>query len=120
MDLYTSSRRMATAFEPDGTPLFCADAVADPLTGLHAALATVASQSGGGGHLLDLALCHVAAHAMGDGPAEYARVVRDGDGFSVDANGVREPVRAPRTALPLGDVRPLGADTSAVLREHAC
>ena len=46
---------------PDGTPVFCADAIADPLTGLYAALAGLTSRAAGGGHLLDVAMAGVAA-----------------------------------------------------------
>jgi hypothetical protein len=42
-------------------PVFCADAVADPLTGLHAALAAVDALSRGGGDLVDVAMATVAA-----------------------------------------------------------
>jgi hypothetical protein len=43
------------------TPVFCGDAIADPLTGLYAALAAVASRANGGGHLIDVAMAGVAA-----------------------------------------------------------
>jgi hypothetical protein len=55
-----------------GPPLFCGDAVADPLTGVHAALAALACWRGGGGYLLDLALGDVAAHVLAFGPAPSA------------------------------------------------
>lgn len=45
-----------------GQPLICGDAIADPLTGLHAALAAVASHRSGGGRLVSLALHDVVAH----------------------------------------------------------
>jgi hypothetical protein len=41
--------------------VFCADAVADPLTGLHAALAVAESLARGGGELVDVAMAAVAA-----------------------------------------------------------
>ena len=43
-------------------PLFCADAVADPLTGMHAAAAAVAAWRAGIACLLDIALARVAAY----------------------------------------------------------
>jgi hypothetical protein len=46
-------------------PLFVGDAIADPLTGLHAAAAVLASQRAGGGALLDVRLAGVVAHAIG-------------------------------------------------------
>jgi len=42
-------------------PVFCADAIADPLTGLQAAVLVVESLTRGGGELLDVAMAGVAA-----------------------------------------------------------
>ncbi|MCW2528224.1 MAG: hypothetical protein JWM76_3084 [Pseudonocardiales bacterium] len=44
-----------------GSPVFCADAIADPLSGLVAAVAASASISAGGGHLIEVALAGVSA-----------------------------------------------------------
>jgi hypothetical protein len=46
------------------TPAFCGDAIADPLTGLHAALAAWHSYRSGGGRLIALALRDVVAHCL--------------------------------------------------------
>ena len=46
----------------DGGPCFCADAVADPATGLLGALAVVEHLASGGQWLLDVALARTAAH----------------------------------------------------------
>ncbi|WP_299564613.1 CoA transferase [uncultured Mycolicibacterium sp.] len=48
------------AHRGDG-PVFCGDAIADPLTGLHAALAVAESVRRGGGELLELTLAGTAA-----------------------------------------------------------
>jgi crotonobetainyl-CoA:carnitine CoA-transferase CaiB-like acyl-CoA transferase len=45
-------------------PLFLGDALADPLTGIHAALAALAHWSAGRGALLDLALARMAGYAL--------------------------------------------------------
>ena len=45
--------------------MFCADAIADPLTGLCGALAVARSVAGGGGQLIDLAMRDVAAGFAG-------------------------------------------------------
>lgn len=45
---------------PSG-PVFCGDAIADPLTGLESALAVGESLASGGGHLIDVAMAGVAA-----------------------------------------------------------
>ncbi|EUA41139.1 coA-transferase III family protein [Mycobacterium avium subsp. avium 2285 (R)] len=42
-------------------PVFCGDAIADPLTGLHAALAVAESLGRGGGELIRLSMAGVAA-----------------------------------------------------------
>lgn len=47
-----------------GRPAFCADAVADPMTGLLAAAAAHRSVSRGGGHLVDVAMAAVAKSLM--------------------------------------------------------
>jgi hypothetical protein len=45
----------------DSDPVFCGDALADPLTGLHAALAVAESLTRGGGELIELSMAAVAA-----------------------------------------------------------
>jgi len=47
-------------------PIFLADAVADPITGLHAAIAAVASLLAGGRHLIDVSMCAAAASTAGE------------------------------------------------------
>jgi hypothetical protein len=87
----------ALAGSAAGGPLFCADAVADPLTGLHAAVAALAAHGAGGGVLLDLALRDVAAQAGRFAEiGARARVRTAGDGIEVEVDGVRAPVLAPR------------------------
>jgi CoA-transferase family III len=107
--------------EPGPTPLFCGDAIADPLAGAHAAVSALEAFRAGEAVLLDVALSDVAAAAAtGDGSARDARVVPCGGGFEVEAAGVRAPVRAPRARRPTGRARPLGADRAAVLAELGC
>jgi crotonobetainyl-CoA:carnitine CoA-transferase CaiB-like acyl-CoA transferase len=101
-------------------PLFCGDAIADPLAGLHAALALAASQQAGGGHLIDVSLHDVTAHAAGFVPArrEPARVLADGDGFVVECAGRREPVARPRASRrPAVRARSLGVHHPSLIRE---
>lgn len=50
-----------------GRWLFCGDAIADPLTGLHAALAGLASLQRGGGRLLALSLVGTVRHCIAHG-----------------------------------------------------
>jgi crotonobetainyl-CoA:carnitine CoA-transferase CaiB-like acyl-CoA transferase len=107
----------ATAVE-GGPPLFCGDAIADPLAGLHAALAALAHWSGGGGVLLDIALTDVVAHVLAFGPpASPARVERSGSGWEIVVGQRRASVAPPRARPVRGPARPLGADTERVLEE---
>ena len=104
----------------DGPPLFCGDAVADPLAGLHAALAALACWRAGGGYLMDLALSDVVAHVLAFGPAPSAASVRRaGPGWEVVAGHQRTTVSPPRARPVRRPARPLGADTESVLEELA-
>lgn len=86
--------------DPAGSgPVFCGDAIADPLTGLHAVLAVSQSLRRGGGEIIEIALAAVAA--------EYAALPLTG-GHSVGP--VAEPV-APVVPSRAGA---LGADNTRV------
>jgi hypothetical protein len=88
------------AGDSDG-PLFCGDAIADPLAGLAAAAAALAAWQDGRSVLLDVALCD----ALGPPVAVPEEI---GRGFVA---------AAPRARAAAAGARPLGADTDAVLRE---
>jgi hypothetical protein len=47
-------------------PRFCADAIADPIAGLHAAVAALAVHAKGGGRLVDVSMAGAARAARGD------------------------------------------------------
>jgi crotonobetainyl-CoA:carnitine CoA-transferase CaiB-like acyl-CoA transferase len=83
------------------TPLFCADAVADPVTGLTAANACLDALAGGGRWLLDVSMAGVCAGLAG--PTLTA---------SPDA-----AVADPRTRVAERPAPELGADTDGVLAE---
>jgi hypothetical protein len=89
----------------DQGPCFCADAVADPLTGLVAATAVLTSIAAGGRWLLDVSLQGVAAHFAADA------LPSPGSG----QGGVT--VAPPRARSTAGVAAPLGAHTEAVLAE---
>ncbi|WP_308205246.1 CoA transferase, partial [Frankia tisae] len=111
------------------TPVFCGDAIADPLTGLFAALAAAASVLGGGGHLLDVAMREVAAWAAAPPAAPPAEPVPwtitgcDRDGWTVHQAGRTQrvlPPRPPRAGDAVGEAgrrqaAVSGADTRAVV-----
>ena len=82
-------------------PCFCADAVADPVTGLVAAAACLDALSVGGRWLLDVAMVDVAAHLAG--PT-----------LTVATDVVAEPPRARRVTAPAAA---LGEHTAAVVAD---
>ncbi len=90
----------------DHGPCFCADAVADPLTGLVAATAVLASVTAGGRWLLDVSLQGVAASFASDAA----------DGPSLSSDGPVS-VAAPRARPAMGVAAPLGAHTEAVMAD---
>jgi CoA transferase family III len=106
------------------SPLFCADAIADPLTGLYAAVAALDSWRRGGGQIVDVALRAVVAAALTPdrGSRDAAVEVRRSGGadaepaWDVVTDGRRQPVAPPRARPVSGVARALGADTDAVLR----
>jgi crotonobetainyl-CoA:carnitine CoA-transferase CaiB-like acyl-CoA transferase len=103
--------------EPDRGPRLCADAVADPLAGLHAALAALVAFGAGGGCLLDVALCGVAAQALARVPTrELALEVRArGGGWELLAGSTLFSVAPPRARPLAGRAAPLGAHSAQVL-----
>ena len=85
-------------------PVFCADAIADPATGLVGAVAVVDRLLAGGRWLLDAALARVAA-LMANGPPTVAWAGE---------------VATPRSRPPAGQAAPLGRHTNAVLDAIRC
>lgn len=85
------------AYALDGTPVFCGDAIADPLTGLYAALAAMTSHAAGGGELIDVAMAGVSAHVarLPAGPLLPHLIRQDSNGWTVSHGAITEPVRAP-------------------------
>ncbi|BCQ11047.1 formyl-CoA:oxalate CoA-transferase [Mycobacterium heckeshornense] len=82
-----------------GGPVFCADAIADPLTGLEATRAVAQSLHRGGGELIELSLAAVAA--------TYAAL-------PPESSTSTAPVVPPRPPPPSPTASPLGADNAAV------
>ncbi len=93
-----------------GEPVFCGDAIADPLTGLHAALAAWHSYRRGGGQLLALALRDVVAHCLAfDAAAPAVLRERAGEWRTViERAGLLDTPLVARA--PIGKARDLGAD----------
>lgn len=101
-----------TLHELTGEWLFCGDAIADPLTGWHAALAALAGYYSGGGGLVSLALVDVVRHCAGFRmPADAVAWRERWQAWQADAGSIAPPFA--RTAA--GPARPLGADTADIL-----
>ncbi|MET0325260.1 MAG: CoA transferase [Ilumatobacteraceae bacterium] len=84
---------------PPDDPVCCADAVADPLTGLVAAATALDRFGAGGAWLVDVAMARVAAWCARDAPP---------------TGPCAGPVADPRARPPSGQAAPLGRDTAAV------
>jgi hypothetical protein len=84
-----------------GGPVFCGDAIADPLTGLEAALAALESLGRGGGELIHVCMAAVAA--------TYAAL-------PAEPSVGRCPAPPPRAPAARGPAAELGADNDAVRR----
>jgi hypothetical protein len=99
-----------------GAPMFVGDAIADPLAGLHAALAAWAGWRAGGGGLVSIALTDVVRHVVGfEAPSDaegwrarhrqWAEALHPDD---LQAPGARPAARAAAA---------LGADNAAVFAD---
>ena len=101
-------------------PVFCADAIADPLTGVCGALAVARSVAAGGGELIDLPMRDVAAaFAAAPAPAHGPHEVRPDGLVSCPRSGAQQAVLPPRRPAPPSPMTrhaaDFGADTGAVL-----
>ncbi|WP_280458201.1 CoA transferase [Nocardia carnea] len=89
---------------PDGrTPLFVGDAIADPLTGLTAAVLAMSAPADGSGRLWDISMSAVVAATLDTGSTTVA----------ADESAVSAPCRRE----PIGAAPESGRDTAAVLAE---
>jgi len=110
-----------TAGGPAPEPVFCADAIADPLAGVCGALAVARSAAAGGGELIDLSMREVAAaFAAAAAPAHGPHEVRPDGIVTCPLSGRQQAVLPPRRPAPpvSPDTPPaadLGADGGAVL-----
>jgi hypothetical protein len=110
-----------TSEGPALQPVFCADAIADPLAGVCGALAVARSVAAGGGELIDLSMRDVAAaFAAARAPAHGPHEVGPDDVVACPRSGRRQAVLPPRRPAPptspvARHAAALGADTSAVL-----
>jgi hypothetical protein len=83
-------------------PVFVGDAIADPMTGVHAALVAWSGLLQGGGRLVDLPLAQVAATAAALSSPDETQVVRDGPWWFVENTAGRTQVADPQARLTRG------------------
>ncbi|MCB1675968.1 MAG: CoA transferase [Halioglobus sp.] len=99
-------------------PAFCGDALADPLTGLHAAVAALAFWRAGRGGLLDLSLRDTTAYCL-----QFQRDVPRGTvtgepgAWQLTSGGRRFAVRSPVARRSRGPAPPPGTHTARIMRE---
>lgn len=108
-----------TLFDLTGEWLFCGDAIADPLTGLHAAVAAYAHWIQGKGGLLDLSLCAVAQYCAerAEGWPADTQLTRESGAWWVTSGSKRFAVEPPRARHAIHPARELGADTQRIAKE---
>lgn len=105
--------------DDDGRPVFCGDAIADPITGVLTALSAATALRDGGGALVDVTMVGVVADLVSNSaPIEPCEVTAGGDDRWVVSTAEGEAVVEPPPVLaPAGMITPLGADTASVLAE---
>ena len=97
-------------------PVFCADAVADPHTGMHGAVAALQSWQAGGGELLDVSLFAVAQSVAALADKQHDRPTNDGLTESTISGDASE-IAPPRARAVVTEAAPLGEHTAAVFAE---
>jgi crotonobetainyl-CoA:carnitine CoA-transferase CaiB-like acyl-CoA transferase len=107
-DAAAAGGAVAVATGPGLAPVHLADALADPLTGLHAAVVALAGLVGRTGVHADLALREVVAH-----------VLRDARPSGATADAGTHPVAPPRARQATGSAPAHGAHTAAWRTELA-
>ncbi len=99
-----------------GTSVMVGDAIADPLTGLHAALAAWSAHRAGGGQLISIALVDVVRQCLGfEAPVEDRAWMHRYQTWCAQLGP--QDVRAPQARLPAAAAAALGADTAAVIAD---
>jgi crotonobetainyl-CoA:carnitine CoA-transferase CaiB-like acyl-CoA transferase len=106
------------ARDETGTPVFCGDALADPLTGLVAAELAMTAPTGGSGLLFDVSMSAVVSATLCGpvaGPSTAAR--RTASGWVVDTEDGPRPVALPHRRPSTDHAPNSGRDTDEVSRE---
>ena len=107
------SQLMAVA---TGSSMFVGDAIADPLTGLHAALAAWSTHQSGGGRLISLTLVDVVRHGLGfEAPGDDLGWKQRHRLWCARLGP--EDVQGPQLRMATAAAAALGADTTAVFAD---
>jgi hypothetical protein len=107
------------SWEEHGRPVFCGDALGDPITGLIAAAAAISSAQRGGGELIDVAMANAVRSVIRpiEHPTDVAFHRVGEDDWTIDIDAARLEVSRPSTPPPSPRARPMGADTKGLLTE---
>ena len=103
------------AWDARGTPVFCGDALADPLAGLVAADHALSAPPG---TLVDLAMSAVVGSTVDIGNDASATARKENGSWVVDTASGPVPVASPHRRPVHGTAPESGAHTREVLREH--
>ena len=101
----------------DGAPLMCGDAAADPVAGLHAAVAAAGSMLSGRSHLIDVSLRDAVTATLGGGRSQELLASPAAGEWVLNIEGRKVAVAAPRSRPAVAAARSFGADTEAALAE---
>jgi hypothetical protein len=102
---------------PNRSPLLCGDAAADPIAGLHAAVAAAGSLLSGRSHFIDVSMRDAVASTLDGGREEELLASDAGHEWLLSIGGRSVPVAVPRSRGTNEAARPFGADTEAVVAE---
>lgn len=106
----------ALLHELTGTPLFCGDAIADPVAGLHATLAALAAHRAGGGVLCSVPLRDAVAQCLRFAqPADAATLRQRWEHWAHEARASGLDSTPPVARHPRSRATELGVDTGATL-----
>ncbi len=90
-----------------GEPCFVGDAIADPVNGVHLAIAIQAMLSQGGGAVIDMSMRDVLRHAIGDVANDLSIIAKTWKAIADEDKAALYPLRKPQ-----GEVKALGADNT--------
>ena len=106
------------AWDPSGRPVFCGDAVADPVAGMEAARAVLESRARGGGELIGLSMVDAvrsAARPLPPGPTPVPVGGCGNDAWTVAIDGSAVAVGRPAPLAPVPPAATLGTHTRAAI-----